>query len=35
MKGESGISIAAATGFFDAQSLDEMEAAIHESEKPQ
>ncbi len=29
-KGESGASIAAATGFFDAQSLDEMEAAINE-----
>lgn len=30
IKGESGASIAAATGFFDAQSLDEMEAAIAE-----
>ncbi len=30
MKGEAGVSIAAATGFFDAQSLDEMEAAIRE-----
>lgn len=30
IKGESGQSIIAATGFFDAQSLDEMEAAILE-----
>jgi hypothetical protein len=30
VKGESGVSIAGATGFFDAQSLDEMEAAIAE-----
>lgn len=30
IKGESGASIVAATGFFDAQSLDEMEAAITE-----
>ncbi len=30
MKGESGASIVTATGFFDAQSLDEMEAAIAE-----
>jgi len=30
IKGEAGVSIAAATGFFDAQSLDEMEAAIKE-----
>lgn len=30
IKGEPGTSIAAATGFFDAQSLDEMEAAIAE-----
>lgn len=28
IKGESGTSIVTATGFFDAQSLDEMEAAI-------
>jgi len=30
IRGESGASIVAATGFFDAQSLDEMEAAIAE-----
>ncbi len=30
IKGESGASIATATGFFDAQSLNEMEAAIEE-----
>lgn len=30
IKGESGISIIEATGFFDTQSLDEMEAAIAE-----
>jgi hypothetical protein len=30
MKGEPGASIVAATGFFEAQSLDEMEAAIAE-----
>ncbi len=30
VKGESGASIVAATGFFDAESLDEMEAAIRE-----
>ncbi len=30
IKGEPGASIVAATGFFDAQSLDEMEAAIAE-----
>jgi hypothetical protein len=28
VKGESGISIITATGFFDSESLDEMEAAI-------
>ena len=28
LKGESGASIVKATGYFDAQSLDEMEAAI-------
>jgi len=28
IKGESGASIVAATGFFDTQSLDEMQAAI-------
>lgn len=30
VKGESGTSIIQAVGFFDAQSLDEMEAAINE-----
>ena len=30
VKGEPGERIAAATGFFDEQSLDEMEAAINE-----
>ena len=30
IKGESGESIVQATGFFDAQALDEMEAAIAE-----
>lgn len=30
IQGESGASIVKATGFFDAQSLDEMEAAIIE-----
>lgn len=30
IKGESGASIITATGFFEAQSLDEMEAAIAE-----
>jgi hypothetical protein len=30
IKGERGASIVAATEFFDAQSLDEMEAAIAE-----
>ncbi|MAU08833.1 MAG: hypothetical protein CL607_03355 [Anaerolineaceae bacterium] len=30
VKGESGQSIVAATGFFDAQSLDEMAKAIQE-----
>lgn len=30
IKGEPGVSIAASTSFFDAQSLDEMEAAIAE-----
>lgn len=30
IKGESGASIINATGFFDAQSLNEMEAAIEE-----
>jgi hypothetical protein len=29
VRGEPGPSIAQATGFFDAESLDEMEAAIH------
>ncbi|MCB9456840.1 MAG: hypothetical protein H6671_12715 [Anaerolineaceae bacterium] len=29
IKGEPGASIAAATGFFDADSLDEMEAALN------
>lgn len=28
LKGEAGASIVKATGFFDTQSLDEMEAAI-------
>ena len=30
IRGESGANIITATGFFDAQSLDEMEAAIAE-----
>lgn len=30
IQGETGASIAAATGFFDTQSLDEMETAIEE-----
>ena len=30
IKGEPGSSIVQATGFFDAQSLDEMQAAIQE-----
>lgn len=30
VRGESGESIVQAVGFFDAQSLDEMEAAIQE-----
>ena len=30
IRGESGASIINATGFFDTQSLDEMEAAIAE-----
>jgi hypothetical protein len=30
IRGEPGASITQATGFFDAQSLDEMEAAIAE-----
>ena len=30
IRGESGANIVTATGFFDAESLDEMEAAIKE-----
>ena len=31
LQGESGASIVQATGFFDAQSLDEMETVIREA----
>lgn len=31
IQGESGASIVQATGFFDAESLDEIEAAIREA----
>lgn len=32
-RGELGASIIAATGFFDAQSLDEMESALGDTEE--
>ena len=31
IQGETGMSIVAATGFFEAQALDEMETAIEEA----
>lgn len=34
LRGESGKSIIKATGFFDAESLDEMESAILENSSP-